>query len=147
MPDDIPKIRTPELDKPGPRKPLTRAQILTLAIRQIGKDAIMRCGCGCGEPLDVVCIDEHLTARELLPADRCDDLSNRALFNRQCSKAKTVNDQAIIGHWRRVRQDSGQAKRRKENGPQIKGRSEIRSRGFPKDKTRGFDGKIRERVK
>jgi hypothetical protein len=116
-----------ELPKPGPRKALTRAQIITLCIRQCDEAGTIRCGCGCGAPLDPVCIDEHLAPRETLPADRADHIDNRALFNVPCSKAKTVKDQAVIGHWRRVRQDSGQAKRRKENGPQITSRRKIAS--------------------
>lgn len=98
-----------ELPKPGPRKALTRVQILQLAIRQN-----LKCGCNCGLPLEPVCIDEHIVPRETLPADRADHIDNRALFNVACAKAKTKNDQAVIGHWRRARGDSGQAKRRKE---------------------------------
>ncbi len=123
MPDslaDIPKLRAPVLDKPGKRKPLTRVQIITLVARQN-----LLCGCGCGDRLDPVCIDEHVVPRETLPADRADHIDNRALFNVPCSKAKTVNDQAVIGHWRRARGDSGQAKRRKERGSLLKSRSQI----------------------
>jgi len=123
-----------QLPKPGPRKPLTRVQILQLAIRQK-----LLCGCGCGAPLDPVCIDEHMVPRETLPKDRCDHIDNRALLNVPCAKAKTKDDQAVIGHWRRARGDSGQVKRRKENG------SKLKSRGFDRTKTKGFDGKVRER--
>ena len=123
-----------QLPKPGPRKPLTRVQILQLAIRQK-----LLCGCGCGAPLNPVCIDEHMVPRDTLPADRCDHIDNRALLNQPCAKVKTKGDQAVIGHWRRARGDSGQAKRRKENG------SKLKSRGFDRTKTKGFDGKVRER--
>lgn len=142
------KGRAPELPKPGKRKPLNRVQIITLVARQN-----LLCGCGCGERLDPVCIDEHIVPRETLPADRADHIDNRALFNVECSKAKTVNDQAVIGHWRRARGDSGQAKRRKERGPLLKSTRKIPSRlgggiqgrGFDKRLTKGFDGKVRER--
>ncbi len=138
MTDALPKLRTPQLDKPGPRKPLTRVQILQIAIRQK-----LLCGCGCGAQLEPECIDEHMVPRETLPADRCDHIDNRALLNKPCAKAKTVGDQAIIGHWRRVRGDSGQAKRRKaRGGSSIKSNSEIKSRPFQKGKRewpkRGF---------
>jgi hypothetical protein len=117
-----------QLPKPGPRKPLTRVQILQLAIRQK-----LLCGCGCGAPLNPVCIDEHMVPRDTLPADRCDHIDNRALLNEPCAKAKTKGDQAVIGHWRRARGDSGQAKRRKERGgSMIKSASKIQSRGFAK---------------
>ena len=75
--------------------------------------------------LDPVCIDEHMVPRETLPADKADHIDNRALVNKPCAKAKTVKDQAVIGHWRRVRQESGQAKRRKARGPSLKSKREI----------------------
>lgn len=78
MPDDalpFAKDAKPELAKPGKRRALNRVQIITLVARQN-----LRCGCGCGDPLDPVCIDEHIVPRETLPADRADDLDNRALF-------------------------------------------------------------------
>lgn len=115
--------RKPDLDKPGKRKPLTRVQILKLAIRQK-----LLCGCGCGAPLDPECIDEHMVPRETLPADRCDHIDNRALVNKPCAKTKTVADQAVIGHWRRVRGDSGQRKRREENGSKLKSRNTFQDR-------------------
>lgn len=123
MPDALPFDPTApkQLAKPGPRKALTRVQILQLAIRQN-----LLCGCGCGAKLEPVCIDEHMVPRDTLPADRCDHIDNRALLNPPCAKSKTKKDQAVIGHWRRARGESGQAKRRKENGPQIQ------SRGFQK---------------
>ena len=154
MADTLPfgKDAKPDLPKPGPRKPLTRVQILQLAIRQK-----LLCGCGCGAPLEPVCIDEHMVPRETLPADRCDHIDNRALLNPPCAKAKTKKDQAVIGHWRRARGDSGQVKRRKEKGSQIQSRGFGRlpegrdpkrwqSAGFDRSKTRGFNGKVRERT-
>ena len=130
-----------QLPKPGPRKPLTRVQILQLAIRQK-----LLCGCGCGEALNPVCIDEHMVPRETLPADRCDHIDNRALLNPPCAKAKTKGDQAVIGHWRRARGDSGQVKRRKaRGGSMIKSAGRLQSRGFQKGLRRKFSGKV-ERI-
>lgn len=126
-----------ELPKPGPRKALTRVQILQLAIRQK-----LLCGCGCGDPLEPKCIDEHVVPRETLPADRCDHIDNRALVNEPCAKAKTVGDQAVIAHWRRARGDSGQVKRRKKRGPRLKSNQKIRSRGFNKTQRKPFNGKV-----
>lgn len=114
--------RKPDLDKPGKRKPLTRVQILKLAIRQK-----LMCGCGCGAPLDPECIDEHMVPRETLPADRCDHIDNRALLNKPCAKTKTVADQAVIGHWRRARGDSGQRARREKHGPSLKSRNSFQN--------------------
>lgn len=131
-----------QLAKPGPRKALTRVQILQLAIRQK-----LLCGCGCGAPLEPVCIDEHMVPRDTLTADRCDHIDNRALLNPPCAKSKTKKDQAVIAHWRRARGESGQAKRRRENGPQIVSRGSLQSAGFRRDPkmVRGVDGKVRER--
>ena len=81
-----------------------------------------------------------MVPRETLPADRCDHIDNRALLNKPCAKAKTVEDQAVIGHWRRVRQDSGQAKRRKANGG-----TRIKSRGFDKGVKKRMDGTVERR--
>lgn len=129
------KDAQPELSKPGARKPLTREQIVTICIRQVSNDAV-RCGCGCGAPLNSKCIDEHIVPRETLPAEIADRIDNRALYNVPCAKLKTVADQAVIGHWRRVRGDSGQAARRAKNGPKLKSRSALSAREEPGEKTR-----------
>lgn len=124
MTDDllIPKTgRRREYPAHKPAKPLTRAQVIEIAQRQSGN--AVKCGCGCGEPLKPKCIDEHMTPRETLPADVCDLIGNRALLNPECAKRKTVGDQAVIGHWRRVRGESGQQKRLREKGSKLKGRS------------------------
>lgn len=141
----IPKLREVELPKPGPRKPLTREQIIILCVRQIADGAI-RCGCGCGNPLKPKCIDEHKTPRESLPAEICDDLDNRALYNPECAKAKTVGDQAVIAKGRRQRMESGQQKRRRERGgSSITGRAEIQSREFDKTLRKRMDGSVVKR--
>lgn len=130
MPDTLPFDPTApkELPKPGPRQKLTRVQIVKLVIRQIDASGIARCGCGCGARLEPECIDEHMVPRETLPAETCDHIDNRALLNKPCAKAKTVEDQAVIAKGRRQRMESGQQKRRRERGSSIKGRSEIKSR-------------------
>jgi len=118
MADDIPKLRVPEIDAPGPRKPLSKFEYATLFLDQRG------CCKACGKKLvkgDV--IDEHLVPRETLPADKCDALENRALYCGACAKAKTVGDQAVIAKSRRVRGERGsQRARREKNGPQIPSR-------------------------
>lgn len=130
---------TSTLPKPEKRKPLTRLQFATLILQQEG-----RCGCGCGKKLkpDQI-IDEHVVALDFLGSN---DLSNRSLWDRDCSKAKTSRDLAAAAKGKRLRGETGQQKRRRERGgSSITGRAEIQSRGFPKDKTRGFDGKVRSR--
>lgn len=144
MPDTLPFDPTAPkvLPKPGPRQKLTRVQIVQLVIRQIDASGVARCGCGCGARLEPECIDEHMVPRESLPAETCDHIDNRALLNKPCAKAKTVKDQAVIGHWRRVRQDSGQAKRRRAKGSRIKSGGKLQGRGFPKNVRRKMDGSV-----
>lgn len=118
------KDAKPDLQKPGPRKPLSKFDFATKFLEQAGKCYL------CGERLvRGQIIDEHDPPRETMPADICDDLRFRKLACKPCAKVKTVGDQALIGHMRRVRGESGQAKRRKENG------SKLKSRGFQKRTT------------
>lgn len=118
------KDRKPDLPKPGPRRPLSKFDFATKFLEQAGKCYL------CGQRLvRGHIIDEHDPPRETLPADICDDLRFRKLACKPCAKAKTVGDQALIGHMRRVRGESGQAKRRKENG------SKLKFRGFQKRTT------------
>lgn len=130
---------TATLPKPEKRKPLTRLQFATLILQQEG-----RCGCGCGKKLkpDRI-IDEHVVALDFLGSN---DLSNRSLWDADCSKAKTARDLSAAAKGKRLRMEKGQQARRKaRGGSAIKGRSEINSRGFDKTKSRGFDGKVREK--
>ncbi len=103
---------TSTLPKPEKRKPLTRLQFATLILKQEG-----RCGCGCGKKLvaDRI-IDEHLVALDFLGSN---DLSNRSLWDRDCSKAKTARDLAAAAKGKRIRGETC-------NGPKRK----IVSRGF-----------------
>jgi hypothetical protein len=145
---DLPKITPRPTVKPGKRKPLTRAEVITLCWRQadiflirgFGPVAGIACGCGCREELKINCVDEHITPRENLPAGKADALSNRALYNPECAKRKTQTDAGLIAKNRRVRGERGSQVAR-----QKKAKRKIVSRGFDRSKTRGFDGKVRER--
>lgn len=65
----------------------------------------------------------------------------------KCHAKKTRAAAKRRAKMRRLRGLAGQrARRERRGGSAIKGRSEINSRGFQKDKTRGFDGKVRDRV-
>lgn len=126
------------LPKPEKRKPLTRLQFATLILEQSGK-----CGCGCGKKLQADrIIDEHVTALDFLGSN---DLSNRSLWDADCSKAKTAKDVAASAKGRRLRGETGQLARRKERGPLLKGNGKIASRGFDKTRSKGFDGSVRVR--
>lgn len=98
------------------RRPLTRIEIITLAVEQGGK-----CGCGCGEKLDAAregVIDEHRIPLELTGTN---DLSNRALYRKPCAAEKTKADHAAIAKAKRLAGETC-------NGP----RRQIPSRGFQK---------------
>jgi len=102
------------LPKPHKRKPLTRVQFATLILAQSGL-----CGCGCAKRLvaDRI-IDEHVVALDFLGSN---DLSNRSLWDRDCSKAKTARDLAAAAKGKRLRGETGTGPKRK-----------IQSRGFSK---------------
>lgn len=139
----FPKIPKPELDKPGPRKALTREQVIILVIRQTDGTGVARCGCGCGDPLKPKCVDEHVVPRNSLRAEVADDLSNRALYNPECAKRKTVADQAVIAKGRRLRGERGsQYAKRKENGSRLKGNPKIANRGFDKSLRKKLSGEV-----
>ena len=72
-----------------PRRPLTRREVIELAVRQSG-----RCACPCGEKLDALregVTDEH---RIPLALGGTNDLTNRELWRTPCAKAKTAGKDA-----------------------------------------------------
>lgn len=80
------------------RRPLTRREIIELAVRQGGK-----CGCGCGEKLNALTegvIDEHVLA---LILGGTNDLENRALWRKPCAVAKTKGDRSADAKVKRLR--------------------------------------------
>jgi len=111
---------TATLPKPEKRKPLTRVQFATLILQQDG-----RCGCGCGIKLQADrIIDEHIQALDFLGSN---DLSNRSLWNRDCSKRKTAGDLSEAAKGKRIRGETGQRARREKRGHGL-----IKSRPFAK---------------
>ena len=119
------------------RNRLTPSQIRELRERQ---DWL--CGCGCGKPLNGsdgianwwwAWVDEHV-----LPLDLggTNDLSNRAIYLVKCAKRKTREDRKRIDKARRIR---------KTEAGDVRPKRKIVGRGFAKDLSRGFDGKVRAR--
>lgn len=111
------------MTQPEKRKPLTKLEFARLAVEQEGK-----CGCGCGKKLDFKprqVWDEHLTPLFSLGSN---DLSNRALYRKECAQAKTSGETLDRA---KVRRHSGlkpdQPTRRKARGG-----SSIQGRGFDK---------------
>lgn len=97
------------LPKPEKRKPLTRVQFATLILFQDG-----RCGCGCGVKLQADrIIDEHVVALDFLGSN---ELSNRSLWDADCSKRKTAGDLSEAAKGKRIRGETGQRARRERRG-------------------------------
>ena len=119
MPDTLPK--------PEKRKPLTRMQFATLILKQEG-----RCGCGCGKKLQAdAIIDEHLVALDFLGGN---ELNNRSLWDRDCSKAKTSRDLSAAAKGKRIRGETGNGRKQP-----------IPSRGFNKTLRKKMNGTV-ERI-
>lgn len=123
------------------RKALSRTQVILLCQRQAQGPIL--CGCGCGEPLEPVkegVIDEHDLPRKLsaegYEAER-DSLDNRSLLRKPCAMEKTRTDLAQIAKAKAQGGETGQYARRQKNG------SKLKSRGFDKTRSKGFDGKVR----
>lgn len=97
-----------------PRRPLTRREVIELAVRQSG-----RCACPCGEKLDALretVVDEHLLALELGGSN---DLANRALYRLPCAKAKTAaKDAPAIAKCRRIEARENGTRRPRKPIPQ-----------------------------
>ncbi len=127
------KDRKPELDKPGPRKALSKFEFAVKFLEQQGLCYLCN-----GKLESGKVIDEHDPPRETMPAAICDNLEFRKLACRACAKAKTIADQGVIAKQRRRRMEKGQQARRKAKGSQIKSRPTkwpkraIKSRGFQK---------------
>ena len=116
MPDTLPK--------PEKRKPLTRVQFATLILKQEG-----RCGCGCGKRLQAdAIIDEHLVALDFLGGN---ELDNRSLWDRDCSKAKTARDLSAAAKGKRIRGETGNGRKQP-----------IPSRGFNKTLRKKMNGSV-----
>jgi hypothetical protein len=111
------------------RKPLTRAEVLTLCIAQQG-----RCGCGCGVHLDPIgegVIDEHVIALELTGPNA---LTNRKLYRKPCAKAKTAkHDAPAIAKAKRIAARIDGTRR---------ARKPIPNRPFDTTRTKKFDGSV-----
>ena len=126
------------------RKALTRTETILLCQRQAQGPIL--CGCGCGEPLDPVkerVVDEHVIPRKLVEegseAER-DVIENRRFYRWPCALKKTKADLAQIAKADRQAGETGQRARRDRRGSGL-----IKSRGFDKTKSKGFDGKVRDR--
>jgi len=116
------------------RKPLTRAQIAEITLRQLGKCA------RCSERLDFATkgavIDEHLHP---LADGGTNETDNRAFYCKPCAKPKTAKEARDRGKSKRIAEGRTQADRRAQRGPQIK------SRGFDRTLKRRMDGTVTRR--
>ncbi len=124
MKPDLSVMPQREPAKVEDRRPLTRREVIELAVRQSGY-----CGCGCGVKLDALregVIDEHVIALGLTGSN---ELQNRSLWRKPCSAAKTAKkDAPAIAKAKRLADIE-------ENGRQASKRP-IRSRGFEQPKVK-----------
>jgi 5-methylcytosine-specific restriction endonuclease McrA len=116
------------------RRPLTRAQIAEITLRQLGKCA------RCSERLDFATkgavIDEHLHP---LADGGTNETDNRAFYCKPCAKPKTAKEARDRGKSKRIAEGRTQADRRAQRGPTMQ------SRGFDRTWKKRMDGTV-ERV-
>jgi hypothetical protein len=112
------------------RQRLTKHEYAVIFLAQNG-----RCACGCGERLEAGKVDEEHSLPNYYAPGKPD-----ALWRRECHKKKTAADKATIAKTRRLRGETGQLKRRKENGPRLK------SRSFDKTLRKRMNGKMETRT-
>ena len=117
------------------RKPMTPARMKRIWERESGVCWF------CTKPVpqrggDLVRYDHRI------PVEISQDDSDDGIYpihREPCDRLKTAADQAKIAKVRRMSGLKGQAARRAKNG------SRLKSGGFQKDLTKGFDGKVRTR--
>lgn len=155
MNDSLPfgKDATPDYLEVQKREPLSKWEFATLFLKQEGKCAECLARLEKGKVRD-----EHLHALHLGGGN---ELSNRALWCIDCVRPKDAIDKAAIAKGKRLRKETCQGPKRAIQSrntfdqpplPNIKARiskspGSITSAGFSKTKTRGFDGRVRERTK
>ena len=116
------------------RRPLTRAQIAEITLRQLGKCA------RCSERLDFATrgavIDEHLHP---LADGGTNETDNRAFYCKPCAKPKTAKEARDRGKSKRIAEGRTQADRRAQRGPTMQ------SRGFDRTWKKRMDGTVTRR--
>lgn len=111
------------------RRPLTRAQIAELTLRQMGK--CLRCSERLDFATNGAVIDEHLRP---LADGGTNETSNRAFFCKPCATPKTAKEARDRGKSKRIAEGRTQADKReqaKANGTYKK----MGARPWPKGKT------------
>lgn len=73
------------------------------------------------------------------------DKPTRLLCKLVCAAKKTTIDRQRIHKSDRQGLRTGQQARLARTGPKLKSNGKLQARGFQKDLTRGFDGKVRKR--
>ncbi len=114
---------------PTPRAAMTKARRLRIYLACEG-----RCVCGAKVPMEGTTIGHALS---LFKGGKDTD-DNLRFLCRACDKPKTAQDAKDHARLRRLIANEDPDTRPVTKRP-------IRSAGFPKDRTRGFDGKVRQR--
>lgn len=73
------------------------------------------------------------------------DINNGRVECPECAKHTHADDTTTAAKVERIAGRRGQKARRQKRGPTLKSNSKLQGRGFDKTKTRGFDGKVRNR--
>lgn len=123
-------VNTPlrrEAVEPEARKKFTRQQINAAHADQNG------CCAWCGHPMSLF-IADHVLPLELGGPTA---LRNLQLLCLECNATKTIDDVKRIAKARRLR--------KREAGEHTPTKRPLRSRGFDKRLSKGFDGKVRVR--
>ena len=138
MPDDIPKLRTPEYPETHARKFLPPKAKVALVKKQLGR---------CAKCYQKPRVFEYDHVVELW-AGGSNDPDNWQALCRKCHTDKSGAEAKHRAKMNRLRGLAGQVKRRKERGPTFKSKRPIPSRalrsqqGFGK---RGFDKSLRRK--
>lgn len=114
---------------PTPRAAMTKARRLRIYMACKG-----RCICGVKVPMEGTTIDHALS----LFKGGTDTDDNLRFLCKACDKPKTAQDAKDHARLRRLIANEDPDTRPVTKRP-------IRSAPFPKDRTRGFDGKVRQR--
>jgi 5-methylcytosine-specific restriction endonuclease McrA len=130
---------TEPLPKPEKRRSFTARQRNMVANRQQWLCNVCKC-----DLWKIAFEIDHIQRRDALGKHEPDNWQALCV---PCHAEKTRTDNWEAKKGARIRGEKGQrARRAKRGGSSIKSASKLQSRGFDRTKTKGFDGKVRDRV-
>jgi len=127
------------LPKPEKRRSFTARQRNMVANRQQWLCNVCKC-----DLWKIAFEIDHIQRRDALGKHEPDNWQALCV---PCHAEKTRTDNREAKKGARIRGEKGQrARRERRGGSSIKGGAKLQSRGFDRTKTKGFDGKVRERT-